>query len=228
MSEDLKQEIDNYISNLLVPETTNILLEKFEPYDEEKSDYYKNMQGVYAFFLKEEQNFSNLCFSNNDKIKNKIKKLNEKLKMTNEKLIKNKNLIYIGKTCNDNSFEGRVINGHIKGGKTSLAGKIFHYLTAENSTSYGDKNSDKNMKQNVCVQDNYRMLIKDNVNSYQDLVVAWFNKFTEVKFLPLYNKTEMQDNELKNSDIVISLIEEVLIEVYNPALNKDSKKSKMK
>ena len=216
----MQNKIDNYISNLLVPETTNLLLEKFEPYDngEDKAYYYKNMQGVYAFFLTEELNFSNLCFSNNDKIKKEIKKLNEKLKMTNEKLKNNKNLIYIGKTHNNNSFDGRVINGHIKGGKTSLAGKIFHYLTGDKSTLSGDKY----MKQNVCVEDNYRMLISDNdkVNSYQQLVAAWFNKFTEVKFLPLYNKKGEKEKQLKNSDIVISLIEEVLIEVYKPALNK--------
>lgn len=202
--ENYISEIDNYISKLIEPETTNLLLEKFEPYDngKDKADYYKDMQGVYAFFLTEELNFSSVGFCN----KEKIESLNKKLINTNEKLKNNKNLIYIGKTHNNNSFDGRVINGYIKGGVTNLTGKIFHYLTGKDRTKYGT----------------------EYYHQYKEQIKTWFDKYTEVKFLPLYNKKGEKEKQLKNSDMVISLIEEVLIDVYRPALNKDSKKSKNK
>ena len=104
-------DIDSFISNLLDSEkdSSELLLNKFEEYKPSEVNYEKR-QGIYAIFLKEEyKDFSKLNFSGSESIK-KVKKELEKRKIkfdeTNKTLAKN--LIYIGKTGNNNSFYGRV------------------------------------------------------------------------------------------------------------------------
>ena len=52
-------------------------------------------------------------------------------------------------------------------------------------------------------------------------------KYTEFKFYTLHDY-DNEENNFKNPDIVISLIEELLIDIYKPALNDIGTKSKNK
>lgn len=168
------------------------LLGKFKPYDEKKQEdkYYRKQKGIYALYLKNPNTFGN-GFTYNDKTEDEINKIKKQLAEPNDTLKGEKqNLFYIGKTCN--SFHARVTGpcGHMQGGKTSVSNKIYKYLKGKHCKDYSAKNSDK------------------------DDVTKWFNENLQVEFYSVDEKIFKQ-----KTDRIISIIEEALIDYYNPPLN---------
>ena len=198
----MQKEIHDYISELINNDKMKSLLNEFKPKDDNPNPCYSKQKGIYAFFLKPEFEFFNLGFNEND---NEIKDIKQRFDSTNKNY--SNNLLYIGKTCS--SFQNRVLGsgGHMQGGVTNLAGKIFSYLTGFKRTLYGKTY----VKENIKSKDNYRDLIEDDVIIYKNLIMAWFRKYIDVKFYEV--------KECKNQDMVISIIEESLISIYQPALN---------
>ena len=153
-----------------------------------------------------------------------LKTVQEKFYETNNKLEDtHKNLIYIGKTCSKKGFEGRVLgaSGHMQGGVTNLTGKIFSYLTGIDRTLYYDKDKEKRYS-NMLVEniDSYEFVKNKNAKNYtyKNLIKDWFTTFIDVKFYTV-EIVDDDNNKLNNTDMVISIIEEALISLYQPAFN---------
>ena len=119
---------------------------------------------------------------------------NNKLLSIEQKLKDSKyNLIYIGKTCN--SFNSRLFGatGHLQGGNTSLCGKLYKYKTGD---KYGlDKIGKKG----------------------NEILIKWFNDYTYTEIFPVAKRKDRDNNFNK---IIVTLIEELLINTYKPPLNK--------
>ena len=184
-------EINNLINTVKDYLHKDNILNEFEEYKNERG-YYTHRKGIYAIYLKDSQNFGN------DFQKVNIQKtLKEKQEKTNEELkktnAKKADLFYIGKTCD--SFQNRVIGsgGHMQGGNTSVSRKLYSYL-------------------HDCEKKEYKNIKKKGKNEKNELA-EWFEKNLEVKFYPV------DDSEY--SDIIITILENILIHMYQPPLNSD-------
>ena len=106
---------------------------------------------------------------------------------------------YIGKTCN--SFQSRVVgsSGHMQGGNTSVSAKLWFYLC------------NYNKEQKKCCYNN-----NDYIQHKKDVSKLFLsdNPCIKVKFLPI----NIAKKELSN--FTISVIEDILISIYNPPLNR--------
>lgn len=110
---------------------------------------------------------------------------------------------YIGKTCN--SFQARVVGagGHMKGGNTSVSAKLYNYIFQ----------CDGNEKP----EDTYRDIgdyKNKSIENHKEKVTNLFkNKDITVKFLPI----DLEEDSL--TKFAITVIEETLIQKFNPPLN---------
>lgn len=184
------KNIDDYICKIK-EECIKNLLNKFLIADDKTEENYHNYIGVYALFLKKNiENVIDDFIFIDGKAKEDLRKKCEEAK--------NKNLLYIGKTCR--SFKDRVFGetGHKQAGNTSVSGKLYKYMT-------GNKTKD------------YYNLPKDKGNEYRKQIREWFKENIEIKIFPVADKKNKDKN---NNKIIVTLIEEILIKEYNPPLNK--------